>query len=175
MSGNSTRLGVGVAGGIAAALIAGGLIVMFVLGVTAGSLIGRRAADARLPAVLFFVPVMLAVAASLHGLAPGWLALAATAMAMGAEDTALESGGQVRVGLTYITGTLVKLGQRIADALTDGDRLAWAPYLLHWLALAAGAAVGTLAHPHIGLSGLWLPAAGIAALAIIAWRQARRA
>jgi uncharacterized membrane protein YoaK (UPF0700 family) len=33
-----------------------------------------------------------------------------------------QRNGDVGVGLTYMTGTLVKTGQRIAAALTGGDR-----------------------------------------------------
>ena len=42
MSGNSTRLGVGIAGSLPDALAASGLIVAFIIGVTGGSLLGEQ-------------------------------------------------------------------------------------------------------------------------------------
>ena len=60
MSGNSTRLGVGVAGFSTEALIAGGLIASFVSGVVLGSLIGRVSGSKRQPAVFDFDGAMAA-------------------------------------------------------------------------------------------------------------------
>ena len=36
------------------------------------------------------------------------------------------------LGLTYVTGALVKVGQLAAEALTGGARWGWAPNLLLW-------------------------------------------
>jgi len=44
--------------------------------------------------------------------------------------------------VTYMTGTLVKLGQRAAGAVFGEDRLGWLPYLLLWLGLVGGAGLG---------------------------------
>ena len=41
-------------------------------------------------------------------------AIAAMALAMGAENAVFEREGEVHIGLTYMTGTLVKFGQRLA-------------------------------------------------------------
>ena len=54
------------------------------------------------------------------------------ALAMGAENAVFERDGKVSIGLTYMTGTLVKVGQRLTGALFGGDRFAWAPYPLLW-------------------------------------------
>ena len=75
------------------------------------------------------------------------------------------------IGVTYMTGTLVKLGQRIADALRGGDPTAWIPYLLLWLGLVSGAVAGSIGYMHAGLASLWIAAAGAAMLAMLA-RQA---
>lgn len=169
MSGNSTRLAVGIAGVPEEALIAGRLIGSFLLGVVIGSLAGRLAGGKRRPVVLALVAGMLAGAAGFAGL--GWsdLALPCVAAAMGAENTTFERDGEVSIGLTYMTGTLVKLGQRLAAALTGGSRLAWIPYALLWLGLVAGAVAGALAWPHVGLAGLWFAAAVSLALSGVAW------
>src|SRR5690242_10174008 len=49
------------------------------------------------------------------------------------------------LGLTYVTGGLVKVGQLIAAALTGGARFGWLPNLLSWAALVAGGVLGALA------------------------------
>ena len=79
-------------------------------------------------------------------------------------NTCFVRDGEVSVGVTYMTGTLVKLGQRLGATLLGGDRWAWSPYLLLWLALAAGAVGGAVSYPTLGLQGLWLPAIALLAL-----------
>ncbi len=156
MSGNSTRLGVGIVESRAAASLAGGLVAAFVLGVVAGTLVGRVSRDRRTPAVLAVVTVFLAGAATMGSLGLAPAAAAFMALAMGAENTVFEREGEVAIGLTYMTGTLVKLGQRATAALLGGARLAWLPYFLLWSGLVGGAVLGALAHARLGLSSLWV-------------------
>lgn len=173
MSGNSTRLAVGIAGVPAEALIAVRLILSFLAGVIAGSLIGRLAGEQRKPVVLVMVAAMLAAGAAIAGLGAPDVAVLFVAAAMGAENTTFERDGEVSIGLTYMTGTLVKLGQRIAGALTGGPRFAWLPYALLWLGLVIGAVTGAVAWPLIGLAGLWFAVAAALVLAGSAWAIAR--
>jgi len=121
--------------------------------------------------VLMIVAAALGVAAAIAPRAPGLMTFALVAFAMGAVNLMFEADGEVRVGLTYMTGTLVKLGQRIAAALRGGDRYAWWPYLLLWGALAGGAASGAAAYGRFGLGALWFAAEGAAALAVVGWRM----
>lgn len=99
-----------------------------------------------------------------------WMAslavFALVAFAMGAGNLLVEENGDVRVGLTYMTGTLVKLGSRLAKVVTGGDRWSWLPLAAAWLALLAGTALGTLAFSRIGLLSLWPPALAIWLLAL---------
>ena len=92
------------------------------------------------------------------------------AFAMGAENTVFAQDGEVRVGLTYMTGALVKLGKAITAALLGEDRFGWAPHLLLWLGLVAGAALGAVAFNALGPAALWIAAAVMAALAALAAR-----
>ena len=153
MSGNSTRLAVGLAGVPEAALIAGRLIGCFVLGVILGSLV---------------VAILVALGAMLAGTAED-TAVLFVAAAMGAENTTFERDGEVSIGLTYMTGTLVKLGQQLAGAILGGPKLAWAPYLFLWLGLVGGALVGASVWPLFGLAGLWVAVAGALGLAGASW------
>ena len=169
MSGNSTRLGVGLSSGWAAATLPALLIGLFVTGVVAGSLVGRAAVTSarRRPAVLGFVTLLLAGAAILEETGLGYGAVAAMTLAMGAENALFERDGEVSIGLTYMTGTLVKLGQRITDALLGGNRWSWIWYLLLWSGLVTGALTGAAVYERMGLGGLWI-AAPVAALFTVA-------
>lgn len=170
MSGNSTRLGVGLIERSHDAAIAGGLIATFVVGVIVGSLTGRMAGSHRRPAVLMLVAALLAVAAACSAIGATPIGVAAMVLAMGAENSVFEQGDDVHIGLTYMTGALVKFGQRAAAALTGGDRFAWAPYILLWAGLVVGAVSGAATHQWLGLAGLWFAAAFAAAFAMIARR-----
>lgn len=168
MSGNSTRLGVGLIERSNDAALAGGLIALFVTGVIAGSLTGRFAKARRRPVVLVLVAVLLFVAASAATAGSTQIAVAAMVLAMGAENAVFEHDGELHIGLTYMTGTLVKFGQRVADSLMGGPRFAWASYGLLWAGLVAGAVAGAASFCWFGLASLWLAAAIAGLFAMIA-------
>ena len=175
MSGNSTRLGVGLATGhIAAALTALGLIGLFVVGVVLGALIARRAGEARRSAVLVLEALLLAGAAALIMAGFDGAGVAAMVLAMGAENSVFHRNGDVGVGLTYMTGALVKAGHRIAAAVSGGDRWAWGPYMLLWAGLTMGGALGALAYLRLGVLALWGAAAVVALLALARFVHERR-
>lgn len=168
MSGNSTRLAVGLVQNAAYAALALSLIVAFVTGVSVGAFVGRTANARRGVAVLILVSFLLAAAATLASFGADRLAILMLAMAMGAENTVFAEDGEVRIGLTYMTGTLVKLGKGITTALLGGDRVGWAPYFLLWLGLVAGAALGATAYLRLGPQALWWAAGSMALLALVA-------
>jgi uncharacterized membrane protein YoaK (UPF0700 family) len=175
MSGNSTRMGVSLADanwwGAANAL---GLIVLFVVGAAAGSLIvlGRGVYCQAL--LLLAEAALLAGAALGHEFGYSASAIAAIVLAMGLENAVFQIEGGAGLGLTYVTGALVKVGQLIAAALTGGARWAWLPNLLLWAALVAGSACGALAYHWINLGAVWFAAALALALGAIVATAARR-
>ena len=168
MSGNSTRMGVSLAdGNFQPAAEALGLIALFVIGAAGGSLIvlGRgRYAQCR---VLLAEGLLLAAAALFYAVDLQGLAVAAIVLAMGTENAVFQIDGGAGLGLTYVTGALVKVGQLIAAALTGGARFGWVPNLLLWAALVLGGVCGTLAYRWLNLAAIWFAAA--AALALSAW------
>lgn len=168
MSGNSTRLGVGLAERSSPALVAGGIIACFVLGVAMGTLVGHLAQARRRVAVLACVTLMLVLAASFGELGLTAAAIAAMAFAMGAENAVFERDGEVAIGLTYMTGALVKFGQKAMQAFLGGARFAWLPYLMLWSGLVLGVAMGATIYAHIGLSGLWFAAVAALLLSVAA-------
>ncbi|WP_420138335.1 YoaK family protein [Sphingomonas sp.] len=165
MSGNSTQLAVGLAGGMPASALAAAVIAMFVGGVMAGTFIGRLAGGWRKQWVLGFVTLILTIAATTVPLGrSAFLAPLLMACAMGSANTIFQRDGEVSVGVTYMTGTLVKFSQHLATAIAGGPRFAWVPYLLLWLGLVAGAMLGAVSFHAHGLEALWISAAGAAIL-----------
>jgi uncharacterized membrane protein YoaK (UPF0700 family) len=166
MSGNSTRLGVSLAqahwSNAAEAL---GLIVLFVTGAACGSLIVLGRGANRQPWVLLVEAMLLALAALCYAFGLSNAAVAAMVFAMGLENAVFQIDGGAGLGLTYVTGTLIKVGQFAAAALTGGARWAWLPNLSLWAALVAGASCGALAYHWINLAAIWFAAA--LALALI--------
>lgn len=170
MSGNSTQLGVNLGRGPAETLLPAILIASFVAGVVLGSLASHLLPRWNRAATLGLVAALLALAAGLNWVFPSnWVAMT-LAIAMGAENTVFERDGEVSVGVTYMTGTLVKVGQRIVTAILGGDRTAWLWYLLLWLGLVVGAMIGALVYRRIELNGLWAGAAFATFLAVLSSR-----
>jgi uncharacterized membrane protein YoaK (UPF0700 family) len=168
MSGNSTRMGVSLAAAdwwnAAGAL---GLIVLFVAGAAAGSLIVLGRGTNRQPLLLLVEAALLAVAALSYMLGHSPFAVAAIVLAMGLENAVFQIEGGAGLGLTYVTGALVKVGQLLAAALTGGARFKWMPNLLLWAALVAGSALGALGYHWINLAAIWFAAAAALALSAI--------
>jgi len=173
MSGNSTRLAVAAAGGGEVAFVAGGLILAFLAGVVAGALIAT-ASRARKFAVLAASTAALVVAAALATLGAPLAAAAFLAAAMGALNNVFLREGEVAIGVTYMTGTLVRAGQRIARAIAGQGESEWRPYLLLWAALVCGAVAGAAIAARSAALSLWI-AAGLAALLSAVARGQREA
>lgn len=167
MSGNSTRLGIGLAEASHLAALAGSLLAAFVAGVTAATLLGRRLSGKRRRQQLLLVALLLGCGFGLGRAGIIWPALLLAAMAMGAENCVFEAGGDVKISLTFMTGNLVKVGQRLALALRGGPAWAFAPWLLLWLAMIGGAVAGALAWPMLGMANLGIAAAVAGTLALL--------
>jgi uncharacterized membrane protein YoaK (UPF0700 family) len=170
MSGNSTRMGVSLADGhwqdAAQAL---GLIALFVTGAACGSLIVLGRGANRQPWVLLVEALLLAAAGACDALGFSQVAVAAIVLAMGLENAVFQIDGGAGLGLTYVTGALVKAGQLIAAALNGGGRWGWVPNLLLWAALVTGSLCGALAYHWLHLAAIWFAAgAALAVSAVLA-------
>jgi uncharacterized membrane protein YoaK (UPF0700 family) len=160
MSGNSTRLGVNVAfADWPKVLQAAMLIGLFVIGAGLGSLIVLSRGRHRQPLLLIVEALLLGLGAVLHGVGSPDLAIAPIVLAMGLENAVFQIDGGAGLGLTYVTGALVKVGQLAAAALTGGPRWAWLPNLLLWSALVLGSIVGAAAYQWINLAAIWFASA----------------
>lgn len=169
MSGNSTRLAVGVISDGHVMVLAGGLIGMFMIGVVGGAVIAG-AAPAPKSAVMAASTGLLILSASIASLGMLLGAAAILAAAMGALNNVFLKDGEVAIGVTYMTGTIVRAGQRIAGAITGDGPSDWLPHILLWLALIAGAVAGATIATRSAVLSLWIAAGCAALLALVAQR-----
>lgn len=171
MSGNSTVLGTAIAEELGGrSRLAVGLVAFFVAGVMIGTWVGRPYGTRRAPVVLLLMAVLLAGAAGLA--AAGFVVPCCllVALAMGTENTVFQRDSGPAIGLTYMTGTLVRLGQRLAEGFVGHGWSAAVPDLLLWLGMVVGAGLGAAAYQWVRLGGLWLAVAAAFVMAWAAWR-----
>lgn len=167
MSGNSTRLAIGIGGNWSDATLAGGLILAFVAGVIGATLLGRNAGPQRHMRIIALVAALILLCAAIAKpyQATPLLLLAA---AMGALNGVFERDGEVSVGLTYMTGTLVRFGQGLARwMLREGDLEGWLRHAILWASFLGGGLIGVGLYWRIGLGTLYV--AGVAAAALALW------
>jgi uncharacterized membrane protein YoaK (UPF0700 family) len=166
MSGNSTRLGVGLAtrsGG--EVLVAGALVLSFVSGVILSSVIVRAAGSRHQAMLVAAAAGLLAIAALVSEVREGPLVALLMAAAMAVVHVLLRR----HYGLTAsLTDALVRLGESVADAMIDGaDRWGWLAHLLLWSGFVAGAVLGTGAFFSLGLRALWFAVLAAGALWLV--------
>ncbi len=162
MSGNTTQLGNALASGtLPVALHTASLIGLFFLGGLIGSLLaqfaGRRwGAAATTAFVLLSFGATLLLASLGYPPTQFMLSLAAAA---GAQNAILPSTGSVRLGATFVTGTLFNAADDLARALRgNAPPWRWAQHLLVWGSLLFGALLGGLVYAQLGLNALLVPA-----------------
>lgn len=163
MSGNTTRLAIAISKyNLLPSLLPGYFIALFVLGVIAGSIIGHFIQKRRMVAVLGLIACGLLAS---YILEPFSLLVASGLLAasMGAANTVFEKDGEVHIGVTYMTGTLVKLGQRIASIFWGESKRAWMRYAGLWLSLLIGGVCGAFIY-HWVTYAVMLPAIVLAGI-----------
>ena len=170
MSGNTTRLGVDLALRPMMAIIPVMVIAGFVLGVFVGALLAARAGAQRKVAVLALVTVLLVGAATAHLVGAGLAMLGFLVLAMGALNNTFQRDGEVSVGLTYMTGALVRFAQGLAARITGTGGEGWANWLLLWLGLALGAVAGAYTLLTWPAVALWLASTWALGLVAAAWQ-----
>ncbi|KAB3523517.1 DUF1275 domain-containing protein [Corynebacterium sp. zg254] len=163
MSGNTTRSATSlVEGNVNQATLAGSCIILFLIGVMTGALItrlstrtwdvyrGREAVMWSITAV-FGITTLLILADMEH------IAILSLSVGIGMMNSVFERNGEVSIPLTYMTGTLVKMGQRFVDAFFGGKHLVWILHLALWISLSTGAIVGALMYHHYQLTSVaWI-------------------
>ncbi len=179
MSGNTTQTGYQTAeGAFGPASLSALAILFFVIGSFAGTLLVQAAG--RLAQRLVFGVVAAALAVIIGftqlGLLSGGAAIAAISFAMGIMNSAFSRVGAQSVSLTFVTGTLSRVGSHLALALTRAPlRDTEGPWDTHlrramllarvWVGFLAGALLSGAATPRYGALVLAAPALILAALA----------
>ena len=169
MSGNTTQLGSDLLGGpSAAAVLPLALVLLFFIGSTAGSLLVLASArfGSALVAAGVFCTVLAALALHLVSF-DATLAMAPLALGAGGQNAILSPAGPVRLGATFVTGTLFAAGQDLAKALhKEAPPWRWAQHLLVWLSLLLGAALGAALYQPFQVWALLVPAVIYAAFSL---------
>ncbi|MCS5480185.1 DUF1275 domain-containing protein [Corynebacterium sp. YIM 101645] len=160
MSGNTTRIATAVVDGNGElTLLAGSAVLFFLLGVMEGAVV-RRVAKRRLrpdrvrEVVMVNMCILFTVAALLVLLDAPRIAIIAASLGIGAMNSIFEREGEVAIALTYMTGTLVKMGQRFVDSFFGGSHAAWLGHLRMWAGLTFGAFAGALVYRFLGMHSL---------------------
>lgn len=172
MTGNTTRLGVAI-GNVELRNIgmAAGVISCFLIGVAGGTLIAERSTRRKRTRVLLLVSLLLALATFAWIFHVPHLGLISVVMSMGAVNAVFHQDGEISVGLTYMTGVLVKFGQMIAGLFLGKPRWEWLPFLMLWLGMISGAALGAWAYSMIATNALAFAVGWCVILAIFAGRE----
>jgi uncharacterized membrane protein YoaK (UPF0700 family) len=179
MSGNTTQTGYLTGqGDFAAAMPALLAIVSFVIGVISGTWLTHSGMHQNWRLRFGVVAALLAVSMGLTflGWSGGAVGIATLSVAMGIMNTALSHVGAESVSLTFMTGTLVRMGTHLALAVTRAplpdaqgswDTHGRRAFLLlgEWAVFLTGAVLGGAATSRIGVWVLMLPLLTLLALA----------
>ncbi len=170
MSGNTTRLGVAVGTNPTAALLPALLLTGFLAGVTIGALVALRTGRLRKLAVLALVTALLLAGAAARAAGFERGMIAALVLAMGVINNTFQRGGEVTVGLTYMTGALVRLGQGLALWLVGKAEPGWSAWGALWAGLLGGAVLGAFLQDRAPFWCLWAATGWAAIMTLLALR-----
>ena len=150
MTGNAQRAVLGFfRGDVVLSISAGLLVLCFVAGVVIASVCRRHfwVAHPHGPTVLTTFSLVAATVVDVFD--EGWEEanldfgpILLVAFGIGALNTSFVKDGEVSVPLSYVTGTLVKMGQGIERHVAGGTAADWLGYFLLFASFALGAALG---------------------------------
>ncbi|MGA8544684.1 MAG: YoaK family protein [Mycobacterium sp.] len=173
MTGNAQRAVLGYfRDDVLLSVTAGLLMVAFVAGVVVASVCRRYfwVAHPHGPTVLATVSLVAATVVDVIDegweenfldFAPIWL----VAFGIGALNTSFVKDGEVSTPLSYVTGTLVKMGQGIERHIAGGDVSDWLGYFLLFASFVVGATVGGGISLVVNGTGMLVAASVVCALA----------
>jgi uncharacterized membrane protein YoaK (UPF0700 family) len=161
MSGTTTQLGVALGTGDWAGVVLPAVVVaLFVVGAFAGAVLSHDGARWRLVLCFALESLLLGTATLLSATSTTILALMPLPIAMGLQNVTARRLNRAGAGITFVTGTLVRLAETLAGA--NGDRAAWSGCALTWLSMTVGVSAGAAAYLALGPIALAGPALGCA-------------
>ena len=150
------------------ALLGIGYLAMFVVGVTAASLIRQTSRfNRQTPSILIFTAFLVMLAVLLLATGHSQLMFLVVAAAIGSLNATVESSDNFRFGLLFAPATLTRLGQGIAD-INRGSVASLVPHMLLLVTSAIGAIMGVMAYIRFGVAGLVFAIAAILIMVIAA-------
>lgn len=156
------------------AMSAAALLVSFVAGVVVASLYHRRTWRSRPHGALRVTAVSLLTATLVDWFWEGGpelplplLPILLVAFGVGALNTTFVRGGEVSIPLSYVTGTVVKMGQGIERHINGGTMHDWLGHLLLLSGYVGGAVVGGFISLYVG--GTWMLAVATAICVLASW------
>ncbi|PRI15509.1 YoaK family protein [Mycobacterium shigaense] len=130
-------------------ITAGLLLVCFVAGVVIASVARRRFWSGHPHGPTVLTTTSLVAATALDVIEDGWgenmldfAPIMLVVFGIGALNTSFVKDGEVSIPLSYVTGTLVKMGQGIERHLAGGTIADWLGYFLLFISFVLGAAFG---------------------------------
>jgi uncharacterized membrane protein YoaK (UPF0700 family) len=181
MSGNTTQAGYRTAQADYWATAHSALaIVFFVGGSFAGALLAHSAVRRirRLVFAMVAASLALIIGFTQFGFSSGWVPIAVISFAMGAMNTSLSRVGAQYVSLTFVTGTLSRIGVQLALAVRRAplpdSQGSWDTHLYRallsagiWAGFLIGALLSGMATPRFGVWVLLFPVLILSALALL--------
>jgi len=172
MTGNAQRAVLGYfRGDVVLSISAGLLVLCFVIGVVIASVCRRHfwVAHPHGPTVLTTFSLLAATVVDI--IDEGWEEanldfgpIMLVAFGIGALNTSFVKAGEVSVPLSYVTGTLVKMGQGIERHIAGGKAEDWLGYFLLFASFVLGAALGGAIS--LVVNGTWMLVAASAVCAL---------
>jgi uncharacterized membrane protein YoaK (UPF0700 family) len=180
MSGNTTQTGYKTGQGQIAAAVPSALAVLFfVCGIFAGTLLAHSAVPRPRRQVFMVIAASLALIFGFTqlGLLSGGVHIAVLSFAMGLSNTSMSRVGAQSVNVTFVTGTLSRLGMHLAMAVrrlpVPDSEGTWDTHMhralvlvVIWAAFLAGALLSGAATPRFGVWVLFFPMLILLALAV---------
>jgi uncharacterized membrane protein YoaK (UPF0700 family) len=172
MTGNAQRAVLGYfRDDVVLSVTAGLLMVCFVGGVVVASVCRRHfwVAHPHGPTVLTTISLLAATVVDV--IDEGWeenlvdfAPIMLVVFGIGALNTSFVKSGEVSVPLSYVTGTLVKMGQGIERHIAGGNLSDWLGYFLLFASFVLGAAVGGAMSLVLNGTGMLIAASVVCAL-----------
>jgi uncharacterized membrane protein YoaK (UPF0700 family) len=162
MTGNAQRAVLGCfRGEVLMSITAALLMLCFVAGVVVASACRRRFWSAHPHGPTVLTTLSLVAATVVDVIDEGWgqnmldfAPITLVVFGIGALNTSFVKDGEVSVPLSYVTGTLVKMGQGIERHIAGGTASDWLGYLLLFASFVLGAVIGGFIS--VVVTGMWM-------------------